>query len=216
MMARCVELMREATRKGEYPFGALIALDGHIVAEAINCTVGENDVSRHAEVIALAAAQKQVGRQALVRATLYSAVEPCAMCAYCIREAWIGRVVYALGSPIMGGLSKWNILRDEDLSGCIPIFGPPPEVVCGAQLASVCKAWRDWNPLAWELVRLRGVLVNPDSEKERVRVFERRKRTPWHHLLFAYTRLGSRRAKDAHAPSSPGSMETHPWTPPQV
>ena len=42
------------------------------------------------------------------------------MCAYCIREAWISRVVYALASPVMGGLSKWNILRDDGLADRIP------------------------------------------------------------------------------------------------
>ena len=36
IMARCVELSRIAVDKGEYPFAAIIASDGKIVAEAIN------------------------------------------------------------------------------------------------------------------------------------------------------------------------------------
>ena len=111
MMARCIELSTMAVKEGEYPFGSLIALDGRIIAEATNRTVRENDVSRHAEVIALSQAQQVVGRLDLQRATLYSNVEPCAMCSYCIREAWVGRVVYALTSPIMGGVSKWTFFR---------------------------------------------------------------------------------------------------------
>src|SRR5215472_7708226 len=100
MMTRCIELSRIAAGEGEYPFGTVIALDGKIVAEAVNRTIREADVTRHAEIIALSAAQKTIGRQALRRATLYTNIEPCAMCCYCIREAWVGRVVYALGSPV--------------------------------------------------------------------------------------------------------------------
>jgi tRNA(adenine34) deaminase len=70
MMARCIELSRIAVSKGEYPFGTVIALDGQIVAEAINSTVRDDDVTRHAEVIALSEAQKAVGREWLVRHTL--------------------------------------------------------------------------------------------------------------------------------------------------
>ncbi len=120
MMARCIELSRIAVEKGEYPFGAVIALDGQIVAEAINRTIREVDVSRHAEVIALARAQKTVGRSELRRHTLYTNIEPCAMCSYCIREAWVGRVIYSLGSPVMGGHSKWDILRDAGMSCRMP------------------------------------------------------------------------------------------------
>ena len=127
MMVRCIELSRIAVGKGEYPVGTVIAYDGNIVAEAINRTVRQSDVSRHAEVIALSQAHKMVGREQLRHCTLYTNIEPCAMCSYCIREAWVGRVVYALGSPVMGGLSKWNILRDAEMSGRMPqIFGLSP------------------------------------------------------------------------------------------
>src|SRR5271167_790470 len=163
MMLRCVELSRIAVAKGEYPFGTVIAHDGQIVAEAINRAVRQSDISRHAEIIALAEAQKVFGRAQLRHCTLYTNIEPCAMCSYCIREAWIGRVVYALNSPVMGGVSKWNILCDRHISDRIPIFGPAPEVVSGVLPAEVRQAWRSWNPVALELALLRGVLTTPDA-----------------------------------------------------
>jgi len=46
MMARCVELSRIAVGKGEYPFGTVIARDGEILAEAINHTIRDGDVTR--------------------------------------------------------------------------------------------------------------------------------------------------------------------------
>jgi tRNA(adenine34) deaminase len=197
MMMRCIELSRIAAGEGEYPFGTVIALDGQIVAEAVNSTVRESDVTRHAEVIALSVAQKVIGRQRLHRATLYSNIEPCAMCCYCIREAWIGRVVYGLSSPIMGGVSKWNILRDSHLSGGVPIFGPPPEVISGMLLAEAQKAWRDWNPLAWELVKLRGVLTAPDKRGGEVTVLAARGRSFWQHVIFGFARLTSKHKRRA-------------------
>lgn len=197
MMTRCIELSRVAASKGEYPFGTVVALDGQIVAEAINRTIRDGDVSRHAEVIALAIALKAVGRRELARATLYTSVEPCAMCSYCIREAWIGRVVYSLSSPIMGGASKWTILRDKDLSDQIPIFGPAPEIVSGILRREVQQVWQAWNPLAWEMMRLRGVFSAPDMQGDDVTMLPAHVRSPLQRLIVMLMRLakiGTKRA----------------------
>jgi len=188
MMSRCIELSRIAVTKGEYPFGTVIALDGQIAAEAINSTVRDGDVSRHAEVIALSEAQKTVGRGQLYRYTLYTNIEPCAMCSYCIREARVGRVAYALSSPVMGGLSKWNILRDAEMSARIPqIFGAVPEVVSGIMLHEAQQAWRDWNPLAWQMIKLRGLLTEPCVHDGHVHMQPAHRPSIWHYLqrLFA-------------------------------
>jgi tRNA(adenine34) deaminase len=194
MMARCIELSRIAIGKSEYPFGTVIARDGQIVAEAINHTVRDGDVTRHAEVIALSQAQKAIGREQLRHYTLYTNIEPCAMCAYCIREAWIGRVVFALSSPVMGGFSKWNILRDDDMSGRMPqIFAAVPEVVSGVLVHEAQQAWRDWSPLAWQMIRLRGLLTEPCPHEGHVHVRPAHSRSLWHHLQILLER--SRQAR---------------------
>ena len=196
MMARCIELSRLAARKGEYPFGTVIALNGQIVAEAINSTIRDGDVTRHAEIIALSRAQKTAGRERLRRYTLYSNIEPCAMCAYCIREAWVSRVVYALGSPVMGGLSKWNILRDDGLSDRIPeIFGAVPEVVSGVLLQEAQQAWRDWSPLAWEMIKLRGLLTAPYAQDGHIHVQPEHSRSLWYYLHVLFLRGGQLRSR---------------------
>jgi tRNA(adenine34) deaminase len=189
MMARCVELSRIAVEKGEYPFGTVIALDGQILAEAINHTVRDGDVTRHAEVIALSQAQKAVGRKELRRYTLYTNIEPCAMCSYCIREAWVGRVVWALSSPVMGGCSKWNILRDDHMSGRMPqVFASAPEVVSGVLAGEAREAWRDWSPLAWEMIKLRGLLTEPRPQDEHVHVQPAHPRSFWHYVQLLFER----------------------------
>jgi tRNA(adenine34) deaminase len=169
MMRRCIELSRAAIREGEYPFATVIVMDGQVIAEAVNHQVREGDVSRHAEVIALSQAQKVRSRKALRAATLYTNVEPCAMCSYCLREVQIGRVVYAIGSPVMGGASKWNILQDDDMTDRLPqVFGVVPEVVSGVLHDEAAAVWREWNPAAWHMIERLGFMTDPSAPVVRV------------------------------------------------
>lgn len=127
MMRRCLALATESSAQREYPFGAVVARNGEIIAEATNRVARDCDVTRHAEVVAMAEAQRRLGNTDLNGCTLYTNVEPCALCSYAIREARLARVVFALRSPVMGGFSRWNILNDRDLSAAIPhVFLPPP------------------------------------------------------------------------------------------
>ena len=96
-----------------------------MVAASINRVTQDGDVTRHAEVVTISAAQKALGTVSLDECTIYVNAEPCAFCCYAIRESRIARVVYGLQSPHMGGVSKWNVLADEDLSRSMPeVFAP--------------------------------------------------------------------------------------------
>jgi tRNA(adenine34) deaminase len=185
MMRHCIELSRSARRVGEYPFGAVVALDGMVVAEAINHAIRDDDVSRHAEVIALSEARKTFGRKALRGATLYTNVEPCAMCSFCLREAQVGRVVYAICSPVMGGDSKWNILRDDDMTDRLPqIFGVLPEVVSGLLNQEAEQVWREWNPAAWHMIKRMGFMTGPGAPV--IRVEQARTWSLWRYLRILF------------------------------
>src|SRR5260370_1304339 len=147
MMARCAELARNGVAEGEYPFGSVIARGETIIAEGINHSVRETDESRHAEIIAIARARRTLGTRALRDCTLYSTVEPCAMCSFCIRAAGIGRVVFALNSPVLGGMSRWDILQDKTLSRRLPfLFRSAPEIVLSWRISQ-----RDMPPKTGEL-----------------------------------------------------------------
>jgi tRNA(adenine34) deaminase len=168
MMKRCLELARQGVEQGELPFGAVIASRGEIIAEATNRVSSERDVTRHAELLALSEAQKILGRKRLPDCTLYSIVEPCPMCSFPAREARIGRVVFALSSPVMGGFSKWNVLSDNNLSSKLPeVFGPAPEIVCGLLSQQAEQVWNDWNPLAWRFMRRRGCIGRAAEQASR-------------------------------------------------
>jgi tRNA(adenine34) deaminase len=157
MMARCIELSRLATAQRELPFACVICNDGDIVVEATNRVKRDADVTKHAEMLAISEAQKMLGKRKLSRCTLYTNVEPCAMCSYCVREARISRVVYAIRSPIMGGFSKWRLLQDKELSGVIPeVFGRAPTVLGGVLEREAEAVWHDWHPLIWRVIKYRG------------------------------------------------------------
>jgi len=162
MMARCLELARTATAAGEFPFASVLSKDGEVIAETINRVAGDADITRHAELLAVSAGQKVLGRGNLKNCTLYTIVEPCPMCSFAIREARIGRVVFALKSPLMGGSSRWNVLGDEVLSSTMPeVFAPPPSLSAGLLSKEAARVWRRWNPVVWGIIRLRGIFRPP-------------------------------------------------------
>src|SRR5262249_37843837 len=120
MMRRCIALAQSAGPKREYPFAAVIARRGEFICESLNMVRNERDFTRHAELVAISLAQKRLRSTSLDECTIYSTVEPCAMCSYAIRESRIGRVIFGLRSPVMGGHSRWNILSDAGLSSTLP------------------------------------------------------------------------------------------------
>jgi len=157
MMDRCIRMSTMAIQHGEFPFACVICKDGEVVVESTNRVALEADVTRHAELVAVSEAQKILGRKDLSGCTLYSTIEPCAMCSFPIRETRIGRVVFAIASPMMGGFSKWNVLRDPEISRVMPeAFGPVPEVISGLSRRAAEKVWWTWNPLIWWVIKQRG------------------------------------------------------------
>jgi tRNA(adenine34) deaminase len=152
-MARCIQLARSDAAQGEHPFGSVIANGAEVIAAASNRTVRGRDESRHAEILAIAQARQALDDSALAGCTLCSIIEPCAMCSFCIRAGGIRRVVFALGSPLMGGLSNWNILGDCALSRRIPcLFRGLPDVAHGVLADEAMQARSDWRPLAIRLL----------------------------------------------------------------
>ena len=158
MMTRCIALSKASGKAGEYPYGALICRNGTVVAESINRVTHDGDVTRHAEVVAISLAQKALGTVSLDDCEMYVNAEPCALCCYAIRESRIRRVVYGLSSPHMGGVSKWNVLGDKDISNAMPeVFAPPPEIISGYMADEAEEALVEWNPLIASVIRRRGL-----------------------------------------------------------
>lgn len=88
---------QRAAEEGEVPVGAVIVCKDRILARAHNETERLNDVTAHAEMLAITAATNVLGAKYLTGCTLYVTVEPCVMCAGAIGWAQLGAVVY--GTP---------------------------------------------------------------------------------------------------------------------
>ena len=83
-----------AAGEGEIPVGAVVVVNGEVVATGRNCSVTNSDPSGHAEIVALRAAGAQQGNYRLPDATLYVTLEPCVMCTGAIVQSRIKRVVF--------------------------------------------------------------------------------------------------------------------------
>lgn len=160
MMERCIALAVQSGEAGEYPYGVVISRAGAMVCESINRVAHERDVTRHAEVVAISAAQKTLATVSLDDCTIYVSAEPCVYCCYAIRESRIGRVVFALRSPHMGGVSKWPVLTDHDISSTMPeVFAPPPEILSDFMAPEAEAALLAWNPVIAGVMKARGLFV---------------------------------------------------------
>lgn len=130
-LRRALDLGREAKAAGDAPFGALI-LDGsgRPLVEARNRVKTEGLSTRHAEVCAIEAAQRALGRPDLSGCTLVSSAEPCPMCAGAIHWAGLSRVVFGvsiarLKAEAPGGEHQIPIGVREVLAGrAVEVIGP--------------------------------------------------------------------------------------------
>jgi tRNA(adenine34) deaminase len=169
MMRHCIELSKQAATQGELPFASLVCRGEVILSEGVNRVARDRDITQHAELLAVSAAQKVVGKTKLTDCTLYSTVEPCVMCAFPIREARVKRVVFSLRSPLMGGYSRWNVLGDEGISNIMPeAFGQPADVIVGLLAEEAEQVWRGWNPLVWGIIKRRGCFEAGPLERRRL------------------------------------------------
>jgi len=96
IMRAAIRLSREKMAAGfGGPFGAIVARGGTIVAEGWNQVTSSNDPTAHAEMTAIRAAAKTLGRFDLAGNTLYTSCEPCPMCLGAIYWARLDAVYYA-------------------------------------------------------------------------------------------------------------------------
>lgn len=96
MMAHAVALSRQHMITGAGgPFGAVVVMDGEVVAEGWNQVTSTNDPTAHAEVVAIRRACARLNRFDLRGATLYTSCEPCSMCLSSALWARVNRIVYS-------------------------------------------------------------------------------------------------------------------------
>ena len=94
-LQHALDLAHKAEAAGEVPVGALIVLNGELVAEGWNRPISSSDPTAHAEIIALRAAGHKLDNYRLLDAELYVTLEPCPMCVGAMLHERIKSVIYA-------------------------------------------------------------------------------------------------------------------------
>ena len=131
-MNQALELAREAAAAGEVPVGCVIVRDGKIVGRGRNRREEKQATSSHAEMEAIAEANRALGSWRLDDCELYVTLEPCPMCAGAILNARVKRV--------------WYGARDEAMGACGGVLNlfmerfPNRPALVGGILAEECKA----------------------------------------------------------------------------
>ena len=131
-MARALELAREAARNGEVPVGCVIVRGDEIVGEGRNRREEKQSTASHAEMEAIAQANRRLGTWRLDECELFVTLEPCPMCAGAILNARVKRV--------------WYGARDEAMGACGGVFNlymeslPNRPQLVGGILAEDCRA----------------------------------------------------------------------------
>ena len=142
-MARALEMARVAEMRSEVPVGAVLVLDGRIVAEGHNRTRADADPTAHAEVVVLRAAARRLGLRILPGATLFVTLEPCAQCAGAIVLARVRRLVFAARDPKAGMAgSLENLVQDPRLNHSVELTAGVLAEPSGELLRSFFRARR--------------------------------------------------------------------------
>jgi tRNA(adenine34) deaminase len=135
---------RAAETAGEVPVGAvLVSPAGKILARGDNQVLRTSDPTAHAEIVALRAAGLALGNYRMLDCTLYTTLEPCAMCAGAILHARIARLVYAAKDPKAGACgSVLSVMNHPALNHRVAVTEGVLADVCSAMLSGFFRSKR--------------------------------------------------------------------------
>ncbi len=127
-----------AATAGEVPVGAVVVLDGQVIATAANAPRGLHDPTAHAEMLAIRAAAAAIGDDRLSDCDLWVTLEPCAMCAGAIAHARIARLYYGASDPKGGAVEHGPRLFTQ------PTVHHRPEVYGGIGESEAAQLLREF------------------------------------------------------------------------
>ncbi|HUP85196.1 MAG TPA: tRNA adenosine(34) deaminase TadA [Acidimicrobiales bacterium] len=126
---------RRAMDHGDVPIGALVVVEGEIVAQRHNERERRPDPTAHAEILALSDAASALGTWRLSKATLVVTLEPCPMCAGALVASRLGRVVFGAADLKAGACgSLYNVCTDPRLNHEVAVTAGVRGEECAALL----------------------------------------------------------------------------------
>ncbi|MCY8561121.1 tRNA adenosine(34) deaminase TadA [Bacillus haynesii] len=142
-MKEAINEARKAEEIGEVPIGAVLVLDGEIIARAHNLRETEQRSVAHAEMLVIEEACRKLGTWRLERAVLYVTLEPCPMCAGAAVLSRIDKVVFGASDP-KGGCAGtlMNLLQEERFNHQAEVVSGVMEEECGRMLSDFFRKLR--------------------------------------------------------------------------
>jgi len=137
-MRAALDAAAAAATMGEVPVGAVVVLDGRVIATAANAPRARHDPTAHAEMLAIRAAAEAIGDDRLSDCDLWVTLEPCAMCAGAIAHARIARLYYGAPDPKGGAVEHGPRLFAQ------PTVHHRPEIYPGIGEEEAARLLRDF------------------------------------------------------------------------
>lgn len=132
-MGLALEQAEKAYQLGEVPIGAVLVLDGEVIAAAHNMREIWHDATAHAEMIVLRQACEKLKRWRLTGSTLYVTIEPCPMCAGGLVMSRVDRLVYGSADYKAGAVdSLFNVTQHPGLNHTLQVTAGVRSDECSA------------------------------------------------------------------------------------
>ena len=112
-MQEAIELAKEAELNDEVPVGAVITLDNKIIGRGFNQVISLNDVTAHAEILAIKDASKTINNYRLKNTCMYVTLEPCHMCAKALIDARVSKLIFSTFEPKSGAITSIDNLYEK-------------------------------------------------------------------------------------------------------
>ena len=142
-MKLAISEAKKAEKKDEVPIGAVIVLNGQVIAKAHNLIETTNIATAHAEILAIQKACKKLKSWRLNEAEIYVTLEPCAMCAGAIANARLKKVYFGAYEHKSGcACSKYSILSDNGLNHKVEYEGGILQSSCEEIIKNYFKSKR--------------------------------------------------------------------------
>ncbi|NKE43952.1 nucleoside deaminase [Roseomonas frigidaquae] len=141
-MRHAIALSRRGMEGGAGgPFGAVVVLEGRVVAEGWNQVTSTNDPTAHAEIVAIRRACTALGRFDLRGATVFTSCEPCPMCLAGLYWSRCDRVVYANDREQAAGIGFDDAFLYAEIPKPIAHRSLPMQRLLGAEALEVFAEW---------------------------------------------------------------------------
>jgi tRNA(adenine34) deaminase len=138
-----LEQAAAAANAGEVPVGAIVVLNGEVIATGRNAVLSNHDPTAHAEIVALRAAALRLDNYRRPGCELYTTLEPCAMCAGAMIHARISRLVYGASDPKAGAAgSVLSVINHPQLNHQLQVTAGVLAEECGELLRAFFRERR--------------------------------------------------------------------------